>query len=100
GIAFAARMRKYQDGAVASLLPVKHGGAASCGDSLPSCGSPHAQSSARFDGCRSIGLVIVAFVAIVTIADAHVATRHHGGNGVLVHHLADLVAQEHHELVE
>src|SRR6185437_15557173 len=25
---------------------------------------------------------------------------HHGRNGVLVHHLADLVAQQHHELVE
>src|SRR5690554_6732969 len=31
---------------------------------------------------------------------AHVARRHHGGNGVLVNHLADGVAQQHHELVE
>src|SRR5690606_11293422 len=31
---------------------------------------------------------------------AHVARRHHGGNGVLVDHLADCVAQQDHELVE
>src|SRR6185437_7361479 len=39
-------------------------------------------------------------MTVVAVADAHVATRHHRGNGVLVDHLADLVAQEHHELVE
>src|SRR5690606_38956265 len=32
--------------------------------------------------------------------DADIARRHHGGNGVLVDHLADGVAQQHHELVE
>src|SRR5690606_21604079 len=33
-------------------------------------------------------------------AHAHVAGRHHGGDGVLVDHLADGIAQQHDELVE
>src|SRR5690606_10342050 len=31
---------------------------------------------------------------------AHVACRHHGGDRVLVDHLTDGIAQQHHELVE
>src|SRR5215469_5040667 len=43
------------------------------------------------------GRVAVTFVAV---ADANVAARHDGGNRVLVDHLADLVAQQHNELVK
>ena len=45
-------------------------------------------------------VAFMAFMAVVAIADTYVAARHHGGDGVLVDHLADLVAQQHHELVE
>src|SRR5574337_1239941 len=46
-----------------------------------------------FDG-RGVGVLFVLG------ANAHVAARHDGGNGVLVDHLADRIAQQHDELVE
>ena len=52
---------------------------------------------------RAAHLVLAALVGLdVTAArpHPHVARRHHGGNGVLVDHLADGIAQQHHELVE
>src|SRR3546814_15292062 len=59
------------------------------------------------------GLVAALFFAAVAVlvvsgrldvaatgSHAHVARRHHGRDGVFVDHLADGVAQQHHELVE
>src|SRR6185312_8488276 len=40
------------------------------------------------------------FLAGVVRTDLDRAAGYHGRNGVLVHHLADLVAQQYHELVE
>src|SRR5690554_8032280 len=36
----------------------------------------------------------------VRLRQTHIASRNHGGNGMLVYHLADSVLQQNHELVK
>src|SRR5690606_18154842 len=61
----------------------------------PRCGRDTPYSS--LVGGGRLGLVLAALARAV---HAHVARRHHGGDRVLVDHLADGVAQQDHELVE
>src|SRR6185437_3307124 len=82
-IALAARMRQDEDGAIAFLLSVKHEWTRSCGNEPTSCGLTVAVSSACVGRSRSIRLVVQALMTVVAVADAHVATRHDRGNGVL-----------------
>jgi hypothetical protein len=77
-VALPARMREDDDSTVAFLLTIK-------------------QSESTFRLGGSNGGVAMA---VVTIANAYIAAGHYGRDGVFVDHLADLVAQQHHTLIE
>src|ERR1700754_2660719 len=52
------------------------------------------------EGPSTLDVARSTFRMILVATDPHVPARHDGGDGVLVDHLAHLVAQQHHELVE
>jgi hypothetical protein len=75
-------MRQDEYGTFAFLLSIEQG-----------------ESTFVFDR-RVLKMVFVAIMAFMAIADAYIAAGHHGGDGVFIDHLAHLIAQQYHELIE
>src|SRR6185437_3086592 len=88
-IATAARVRQHQQRAFAFAIAFEE---RVQNVRLGISGTFGAGSGRRFLGCR--------FAMRVAIGHLDVAAGHHGRDRMLVNHLADLVAQQYHELVE